>query len=453
MVSPGHRSTTTAALVRQDQDRMIHSVLPASRTDRTVLTSGSGCFVRDSDGREYLDASAVLGVVQIGHGRQEIAEVAAAQMMRLDYFHTWGTVTNDRAVELAVRLAELSPPGLDRVFYTSGGAEGNEVALRMARFYHYRRSDTERTWILSRNSAYHGIGYGSGSVSGSPVYQTGFGPVVPNVQMLTAPHPYQREWYDGADVTDFCVRELEETIARIGAHRIAAMIGEPVMGGYGAVIPPADYWPRMAEVLRANGILLISDEVVTAFGRTGRWFAAEHFGVVPDLLVTAKGITSGYIPHGAVLATEDVAETVGRESGFPVGFTYSGHPTACAVALTNLDIIEREDLLGNAERTGAHLAAGLRGLLDLPVVGDVRQIGLMLAIQLVSDRDTRADLTGGTLRVVDALREQTGVIIRSNPHALIVAPALVLDRAIADELVSRLRSVLSRVQPDGTVDA
>jgi putrescine aminotransferase len=451
MTSLRPTSRATAELIRTDRATMVHPLLPAGRDDRTVLVGAEGVWVRDMDGRNYLDASAVLGLMQVGHGRRELAEAAATQMTTLECFHTWGTITNDKAVELAARLVQLSPAGLDRVFYTSGGAEGNEIALRMARFFHHRRGEHDRNWILSRHSAYHGIGYGSGSVSGSPVYQTGFGPVVPNVALLTPPHPYQQELYAGVDPTDFCVRELEATIERIGAHRIAAMIGEPVMGGYGAVVPPADYWPRIADVLRRNNILLIFDEVVTAFGRTGRWFAAEHFGVVPDLLVTAKGITSGYVPHGAVLVSDEVAGVVGADGGFPVGYTYSGHPTACAVALANLDIIEREDLLGNAVTVGAHLAAGLRTLLDLPTVGDVRQLGMMLAVQLVSDKNTRADLPGGTLRLADALREEAGTIVRTNPHALIISPPLVLDRPTADELVRRLRSVLERLGTDGAV--
>ncbi|GLZ35241.1 aspartate aminotransferase family protein [Lentzea sp. NBRC 105346] len=441
-----------SSLVERDRATLMHPLLPEDRTDRTVLVSGNGVRVRDADGRSYLDASAVLGLMQVGHGRTELAEAAAAQMRSLACFHTWGTITNDKAVELATRLVSLAPDGLDRVFFTSGGAEGNEIALRMARFFHHRQGHTDRTWLLSRHSAYHGIGYGSGSVSGSPVYQAGFGPVVPDVALLTPPHPYQRELFGGDDPTDFCVRELEKTIDQLGAHRIAAMIGEPVMGGYGAVVPPADYWPRIAEVLRRNGILLIFDEVVTAFGRTGRWFGAEHFGVVPDILVTAKGITSGYVPHGAVLVSSPVADVISSGNGFPIGYTYTGHPTACAVALANLDIIERERLLDNAVEVGAHLGAGLRTLLDLPAVGDVRQLGMMLAVQLVSDKDVRTDLPpGSTLRVADALREDAGIIVRTNPHSLIVAPPLILDQATADELVVGLRSVLSRLGTDGVV--
>ncbi|MER5968454.1 aspartate aminotransferase family protein [Streptomyces sp. NPDC002055] len=441
----------TAQWIRADRDRLLHPNLAGSRTDRTVMVEGRGCHVRDSTGREYLDAAAVLGMVQVGHARAEIVEAAAAQMASLECFHIWESMSNDKAIELAVRLTELAPPGLERVFFTSGGAEGNEIALRMARFFHYRREQPERTWILSRKTAYHGIAYGAGSVSGLPVYHQGFGPTLPDVHHLTPPDPYHSSEYAGEDVTEHCLRELRETIERIGPDRIAAMIGEPVMSVGGAVVPPPDYWPRVAELLRSHGILLIFDEVVTAYGRTGHWFAAEHFGVTPDILVTAKGITSGYVPHGAVLITEEVAAAVSGSTGFPIGFTYTGHPTACAVALANLDIIERENLLDNATKTGGHLANRLASLRDLPVVGDVRQIGMMLGVELVADKTARTPLPTGTAPVAQALREDEGIILRGNPRSLLINPPLVMDRGTADELADGLYAVLERVGPDGRI--
>nr|AAD30473.2 putative pyridoxal phosphate-dependent aminotransferase [Streptomyces clavuligerus] len=432
-----------------DRATLIHPTLSGNTAERIVLTSGSGSRVRDTDGREYLDASAVLGVTQVGHGRAELARVAAEQMARLEYFHTWGTISNDRAVELAARLVGLSPEPLTRVYFTSGGAEGNEIALRMARLYHHRRGESARTWILSRRSAYHGVGYGSGGVTGFPAYHQGFGPSLPDVDFLTPPQPYRRELFAGSDVTDFCLAELRETIDRIGPERIAAMIGEPIMGAVGAAAPPADYWPRVAELLHSYGILLISDEVITGYGRTGHWFAADHFGVVPDIMVTAKGITSGYVPHGAVLTTEAVADEVVGDQGFPAGFTYSGHATACAVALANLDIIERENLLDNASTVGAYLGKRLAELSDLPIVGDVRQTGLMLGVELVADRGTREPLPGAA--VAEALRERAGILLRANGNALIVNPPLIFTQEDADELVAGLRSVLARTRPDGRV--
>ncbi|GAB1334084.1 aminotransferase class III-fold pyridoxal phosphate-dependent enzyme [Streptomyces sp. E-15] len=444
-------ATRSARLAAEDVRRIVHPYTPTDSTERFIIESGSGCRVRDVDGREYLDGIGGLGLSQIGHGRREIAEAAAAQITRLEFFHSRWNFSNDRAIELASRLGEISPPGLDHVYFTSGGAEGNDIALRMARFFHYRNGEPDRTWFLGRNLGYHGITYGSGSVTGSAEYHDGFGPMLPNVKFLTAPYPYKREFFHGEDPTEFCLRELRETIEEIGPERIAAMIGEPIMGPGGVLIPPADYWPRVAELLKSYGILLISDEIVTGYGRLGKWFGAEHVGVTPDILVTAKGLTSGYVPHGAVLVSDRVAEMIGRDSGFPIGFTYNGHPTACAVALANLDIIEREGLLRNAEVVGDYLGDQLRALLDLPAVGEVRQLGLMIAVELVSDKETRKPLAAGTGPVADRIREESGVLVRGNPNSFVLTPPLVLTEAEADEAAEGVRSVLRRLRPDGTI--
>jgi putrescine aminotransferase len=228
------------------------------------------------------------------------------------------------------------------------------------------------------------------------------------------------------------------------------MIGEPIMGVGGMLVPPDDYWPRVRELLSAYGILLIFDEVVTAFGRTGSWFGAQHFGVEPDLIVTAKGITSGYVPLGAVLVSEPVAEVLGRDHGFPVGFTYNGHPTACAVALRNLEIIEREGLLERARQVGGFLLDELSGLEELPVVGEVRGVGMMLGIELVSDKETRAPISMHSAPH-DVIRRETGVLVRDCAHTLVLSPPLVMTEPEAGEVVRAVRSVLERVQPDGSI--
>ncbi len=443
-------SSPAAQLAAKDRALLIHPYLPGSVDERVVMTEGSGCRLRDADGREYLDATGGLWLAQIGHGRAEIAEVAAAQMRRLEYFTGFWEFSNDRAIELAERLVDLAPTPLDHVYFTSGGSEANEAAIRMARYFHHRRGEEGRNWILARRSAYHGIGYGSGSASGLPIYHEGFEPMLPHVRHLTPPWPYRAELFDGRDPTDFCLDELERTIEEIGPSRVAAMIGEPVMGVGGMLVPPADYWPRVRELLSAHGILLILDEVVTAFGRTGSWFAAEHFGVDPDLLVTAKGITSGYVPLGAVLVSASVAEALLREHGFPVGFTYYGHPTACAVALKNLEIIEREGLLDRARETGAYLLDRLAGLEELPVVGEVRGLGMMLGIELVADKRTREPISMHSAPH-DVIRRETGVLVRDCAHTLVLSPPLVMTREEADEVAAAVRSVLERVSPDGSI--
>jgi PLP-dependent transaminase len=448
-------STTTVSsgaeqLIARDRELLIHPYLPGSVTERVVMTEGSGCRLRDVEGREYLDATGGLWLAQIGHGRREMAEVAAAQMQRLEYFTSFWEFTNDRAIELAERLVELAPDSLDHVYLTSGGSEANEAAIRMARYFHYRRGQEGRDWILARRNAYHGIGYGSGSASGLPIYHEGFAPLLPHVQHLTPPWPYRAELFDGRDPTDFCLDELERTIEEIGAEHIAAMIGEPIMGVGGMIVPPDDYWPRVRELLSHHGILLIFDEVVTGFGRTGSWFAAQHFGVDPDLMVTAKGITSGYVPLGAVLVSGEVAEELARDHGFPVGFTYYGHPTACAVALKNLEIIEREGLLERARDTGAFLLEALSGLQELPVVGEVRGVGMMHGVELVSDKRTREPINMHCAPH-DVIRRETGVLVRDCAHTLVLSPPLVLTREDALQVVAAVRSVLERLAPDGTI--
>lgn len=441
--------TGAEALVQRDRDLLIHPYLPTSVQERVIMREGDGCRLRDVNGREYLDATGGLWLAQVGHGRTEIAEAAARQMSRLEYFMSFWEFSNERAIELAERLVSISPAGVKHVYFTSGGSEGNEAAIKMSRYFHHRRGETDRNWILARSQAYHGVGYGSGSATGFPIYHDGFGPMLPNVRHLTPPWPYRAELFDGEDPTEFCLRELERTIEEIGPQRIAAMIGEPIMGVAGMIVPPDDYWPRVRELLSAHGILLIFDEVVTAYGRTGSWFAAQHFGIEPDIIVTAKGITSGYMPLGAVLVSDAIAEVLGEDHGFPMGYTYNGHPTACAVAMANLDIIEREGLLAQAHSTGEYLLERLRPLTELDVVGEVRGVGMMLALELVSDKQARTPLTV-TPPVEDVARHDTGVIVRNCAHNVVLSPPLSMTTSEADELVDALTAVLRRLRPDGT---
>ncbi|WP_239769431.1 aspartate aminotransferase family protein [Streptomyces sp. CL12-4] len=403
----------------------------------------------------YLDATGGLWLAQVGHGRADLADVAHQQMRKLEYFTSFWEFSNDRAIALASRLASLAPDPLNHVYFTSGGSEGNEAAIKMARYYHHRRGESSRTWILARSKAYHGIGYGGGSATGFPLYHEGFAPMMPHVSHLTPPWPYRTELYDGQDPTDFLVHELEERIAEIGPENIAAMIGEPIMGVGGMLVPPADYWPRVREVLDRHGILLIFDEVVTAYGRVGEWFAAQYFGVTPDIIVTAKGITSGYVPLGALLVGDHVADVLLREHGFPMGYTYNGHPVAAAVAAANLDIIEKEGLLARATSLGSFLHRELEAQLgDLPVVGEIRSVGMMLAVELVQDRATRTPLPLRPDRMPhDVIRRETGVIVRDSAHSLVLSPPLVMTEAEAKEAASALRGVLERTDPTGEIRA
>lgn len=443
---------SSADLYSLDRKHVVHPHLPITTSSRTIFTRGKGCSLWDVDGRQYLDATGGLWLAQIGHGREEIAEVAARQIKQLEYFTCFWDFSNDKAIELAEKLAQLAPDDLAMSFFTSGGSEGDDAAIKTARYYHYKRGEPSRTWILSRKNAYHGLACGGGTATGFADLTEGTGPGIPNVAHLTPPHSYRNWYFNGQDTTDFCVAELEATIARIGAENIAAMIAEPIMGVGGMVIPPSDYWPRMAEVLRRHSILLIFDEVVTAFGRTGTWFAAERFGVTPDILVTAKGISSGYIPLGAVMMTREVSDVVREGHGYPVGYTYSGHPVACAIALENFRIIEDEGLIKRANEMGGYIAEQLSSLRDHPCIGEIRQIGLGIALELVVDKESRQSLPELAMRIPDVIREETGVIVRiSSATNLVLSPPLTISREEADQAVEAVCKVLSRLRPDGSV--
>ena len=442
---------TGAELMELDRKHLIHPGLHGDIRERRVMVRGQGSTLWDADGIEYLDATGGLWLVQVGHGREEIAEVAARQMTELAYFTCFWEFSNDKALELAEKLVELAPGNLPRVFYTSGGSESTETAIKAARQYFFRRGEPQRRWILSREFGYHGASYGSVTATGIEEYHTGFGQGIPEVEHLTAPYPYHEELFDGRPVTDFLVAELEETIDRIGAENIAAMIGEPAIGAGGVIIPPDDYWPRMREVLKRHGILLIADEVVTAFGRLGSLFASGEAGMDPDILCLAKGMTSGYIPLGAVLMSEDIGEVIAGEDGFHHGFTFYGHPVACAVALANIDIITRESLPAEAKRKGELLLAELAPLKDLPLVGDVRGKGLMACVEIVADQQTREPFEFRVgAGVADLMRDEHHVIVRELGPVVATSPPLVITDEEIQRLGAAMRDAIGRLRPDGT---
>jgi PLP-dependent transaminase len=444
---------TLSELAELDRKHLIHPNLSGAVANRCVLVRGEGCRLWDADGTEYLDATGGLWLCQVGHGRRELAEAAARQIEHLEYFTSFWDFSNDQAIELAVKLAEITPAGLTHTFFTSGGSESNETAIKIARLYHGRRGETDRDWIIARRSGYHGVGYGSGTATGIDVFHAGVGPMLPHVEHVTPPYPYRAELYDGQDPTDFLIRELEATIERLGPKRVAAMIGEPVMGAGGVMLPPDDYWPRVREVLNRHGILLIADEVVTGFGRTGVLFASEQMGMEPDILSVAKGISSGYVPLGAVVMRSDIGELIGGGEGFHHGFTYFGHPVACAVALANIDIIEREGLVDAARRTGDLLLSELAPLAELPAVGEVRGRGMFVGIELVADKETREPIALTGDLVEDVMRRDHGVIVRNIGPVVAMSPPLVMSEEEAHQLVAATRDVLERLSPDGTIAA
>jgi putrescine aminotransferase len=431
-VLPSTEASAVSAreLAELDRRHLIHQMHRSDVTDRAVIVRGDGCLVWDAEGNELLDAAGG-GVWHspLGHGRADLAEVAANQMRRLEYFTGLLEFSNDQAIRLAARLAELAPGDLNKVFFTNGGSEAVESAIKAARLYHHRRGEPDRTWILARHYSFHGSTYGSGTLTGFPAMHDGVGPHLPHVAHLTPPYLYRAaELYGGEDPTDFLVRELEDTVARIGPGNVAAMIGEPVMAGGGVLAPPPDYWPRVREVLTRHGILLIADEVVTGFGRTGAWFDSPRRGMSPDLIAVAKGIAGGYVPLGALLMRDGIGDTISGGAGFFHGYTFQGHPVACAVALACLDIIEREGLLGKASTIGGWLRAGLAPAAELPVVGDIRVEGTLAALELVADRATRIPMGWTEVAMVAGeVRRRHGVIVRPYGHNLVLTPPLVMD--------------------------
>ncbi|RFS82947.1 aspartate aminotransferase family protein [Actinomadura spongiicola] len=399
-----------------------HSVIGAPE-EPLILERGDGAMVWDVTGKAYIDGTCGLWQCPVGHGRPELAEAAAEQIAKLEFYSSFGDYSNEPSIRLAERLLELAPPTMRRVFFTNGGSEGNETAIKLARLAHHHAGRPERSVILARTGGYHGMGGGSLAATGIDRLRAGYGPLMPGIEFLAKPHAVR-----GADVTDALIAEIEERIERIGADRIAAFVGEPVLGVGGMVPPPPDYWPRVQEILRRHGILLILDEVVTAFGRIGHWFGCERYDVEPDIIVTAKGLSSGYIPMGAVLVGERVLDLAGG-AAFLHGFTYNGHPVGAAVALANIDILEREGLLARADRLGRRLLDALKPLERLDHVLEVRGVGMMLGVELDRGPDTAAAAAG-----VQARARADGVIVRASGNTIVLSPPLVIDEQQLDAL-------------------
>ena len=447
----------TAELVALDQAHMIHPIsnLRAVRRDGPlVLARGEDVWLWDTDGTRYLDGFAGLWNVNVGHGRQELARAAAEQIETVAFVPTFFGLATPPVIELAAKLAELFPDPLNHFQFTSGGAESNETALKIARYHWWLKGRPEKTKILSRRMAYHGIAMGALAATGIPAYHEGFGPATPGFVHLTPPYPYR----DGAGLLEdeFIAKlahELEETIHREGAETIAAFIGEPVQGAGGVVVPPQGYWAAIAPILQAHEITLIFDEVICGFGRTGTMFGMQQYGVTPDIVSFAKGITSGYIPLGGVGVTDEIFETLSApDRMFMHGFTYSGHPVACAVALPNIRIIEEEGLPANAAEAGDYLLGELEKLLAHPNVGNVRGKGLMLLVEIVADKATKAKFDpafdlGGKLTKATRAR---GLIVRCTNDGIAIAPPLTIQRPELNFLAGVIGEALAEVLGDGT---
>jgi len=355
-----------------------------------IITRGDGCYVWDANDKRYLDALAGLFTVQVGHGRAELAEAARRQAEQLAYFPIW-TYAHPSAIELATRLAGLAPGDLNRVFFTTGGSEAVESAWKLARQYFRAIGEGQRHKVIARRTAYHGTTLGALAITGVQPLRTPFEPLTPGGVHVANTNRYRHPLGDDEKAFMLAVTdEIEDAILFEGPETVAAVYLEPVQNAGGCFTPPEGYFARVREICDRYGVLLVSDEVICAFGRLGEWFGAEHYDYLPDIITCAKGLTSGYSPLGAVICRDRLAEPfLEGSSSFLHGITFGGHPVSCAVALANLDIFEREDLLQHVRTHEPELRARLDGLRDIPIVGDVRGSGYFFAIELVRDQQTR----------------------------------------------------------------
>ncbi len=423
---------------------------PAGTIPQLMFASGRGATLTDVEGREYIDGMASLWNVNVGYGRAELAEAAATQMKSLAFSSAYGGFSTRPAIELAAKLAELAPGDLEVTYFASGGAEANDTAYKVARLYWKLRGEPGRVNIVSRIRDYHGLTYGATSATGLANFWKGFEPLAPGFLHAPSPDPYR---YSGTgSAGEAYVKALEEVVLKAGADTVAAVVAEPVQGAGGVIVPPPDYFPLLRKVCNKYGLLLIADEVITGFGRTGRWFAMEHWNVQADLMVFAKGVTSGYLPLSGVMLTRDVHDTLKKVNGpFQHGFTYSGHPTACAVGLRNLQILEDEHLVERAAEKGAYLLKRLQDLRSHEMVGDVRGLGLVAAIELVRDRGTKElfEASAGAARRVWLAALQDGVIVRPlTGDVLAMSPPFVISNEQIDRMVSVLDRAITRVETE-----
>ncbi|AXS39311.1 aspartate aminotransferase family protein [Breoghania sp. L-A4] len=403
-----------------------------------VIVKGEGCWIWDSDGNRILDGMAGLWCSQIGHGRKEIADVVHAQMCELEYYNTFFKTTHPPVVALAQKLSELAPAHLNHVFFTNSGSEANDTVLRMARTYWALQGKPEKSVIISRHNAYHGSTLAGAALGGMGGMHQQAG-TVPGIHHIAQPY-----WYgEGGDMDEdafglWAARELEMAIDALGEDKVAAFIAEPIQGAGGVIIPPATYWPEISRICRERDILLVADEVICGFGRLGTWFGSDHFGITPDLMPIAKGLSSGYLPIGGVMVADRVADVIINKAGeFYHGFTYSGHPACCAAALENLRIMEEEKLVERVrDDIGPYLQAKWKELIGHPLVGDARMVGLIGALELSpGGRGATFDPVGSVGTLCRDHSFANGLVMRAVRDSMIIAPPLVLSHEEADELV------------------
>jgi putrescine aminotransferase len=407
-----------------------------------IITRATGITLTDSEGNEILDAMSGLWCVNIGYGRDSLAEVAARQMRELPYYNTFFQTSTVPAIALAQKLAEMAPGDLNHVFYASGGSDANDTNLRLVRHYWAAKGKPEKTFVISRENAYHGSTMAGASLGGMQGMHAQGGLPIPGIAYIGQPN-----WYsEGGEMTPEAfgllrARELEAKIAELGEDKVAAFIAEPIQGAGGVIIPPETYWPEIQRICDAHEILLIADEVICGFGRTGKMFGSQTYDIRPHIMTVAKGLSSGYAPIGASIVCDEVANTVAEAGDFNHGYTYSGHPVSCAVSLENLRILEDENLVENvATGTGPYLREQWRQLADHPLVGEAQIKGFMAALALTPNKAARAPFAApkGTVGLICRGHSFGGnLIMRHVGDRMIIAPPLILQKSDVDVLMER----------------
>jgi len=426
-----------------------------------IITRADGVTLTDSEGNQILDGMAGLWCVNIGYGRDELADVAARQMRELPYYNTFFQTSHVPAIALANKLAELAPGDLNHVFFAGSGSEANDTNLRMVRHYWALKGKPTKSIIISRKNAYHGSSVGSGSLGGMSGMHAQGGLPIPDIHHIDQPD----WWSEGGDKSpeEFGLeraQQLEQAILELGEDRVAAFIAEPIQGAGGVIIPPETYWPEIQRICDKYEILLIADEVICGFGRTGSWFGIETLGIRPHIMTIAKGLSSGYAPIGGSIVCDEVATVIGKDE-FNHGYTYSGHPVASAVALENLRIMEEEGVVNHVANVAApYLKEKWEGLMDHPLVGEAKIIGMMASIALTPNKETRAKFASDAGTVGYICREfcfANNVIMRHVGDRMIIAPPLIMTRENIDTLIERARKSLDecyeKVKADGLLVA
>ncbi len=414
-----------------------------------MIERADGVYIYDSEGRRILDGMAGLWCVAVGYGRQELVEAARAQLETLPYYNSFFQCTHPAAIELSDLLCQLAPPQMNHVFFTGSGSEANDTVLRMVRHYWALKGQPGKQIVISRRNAYHGSTVAAASLGGMrPMHRQG-GLPIPGIEHIEQPYWFRLGGGLAPDEFGLRVaRQLEERISALGAYQVAAFIAEPIQGAGGVIIPPDSYWPEIQRICKAHDILLVADEVITGFGRTGEWFGSDYYQLEPDLMPFAKGVTSGYVPMGGVLVSDRVAEVLIDKGGeFFHGFTYSGHPVAAAVALANLAILRDEGIVERVKTvTGPYLQERWRTLADHPLVGEVRGLGFLGALELVADKDSGQPFAkvGKVGELCRDLAVDSGLVMRAVGDTMIVAPPLIMSEQHIDELVSLARTALDR---------